>query len=68
MSKFYDQVRDMKPGLNEIIFHPSAPTETLKAITGTWQQRAWEAQMFSDPEVQASSSAKGSCSPTGKRS
>jgi len=25
----------------------------MKAITGTWQQRAWEAQMFSDPEVQA---------------
>jgi predicted glycoside hydrolase/deacetylase ChbG (UPF0249 family) len=51
LNKFYDQVRDMRPGLNEIIFHPSVLTETMKAITGTWQQRAWEAQMFSDPEV-----------------
>ncbi|HEX3725030.1 MAG TPA: polysaccharide deacetylase family protein [Pirellulales bacterium] len=51
--KFYEQVRDFSPGLNEIIFHPSVLTETLKAITGTWQQRAWEAQMFADAEVQA---------------
>ena len=28
-------------------------SDTLKAITGTWQQRAWEAQMFSDPAVKA---------------
>ena len=28
-------------------------SDTLKAITGTWQQRAWEAQMFADPEVHA---------------
>jgi chitin disaccharide deacetylase len=51
--KFYDQVRAFEPGLNEIIFHPSVLTDTLKAITGTWQQRSWEAQMFADPEVQA---------------
>jgi predicted glycoside hydrolase/deacetylase ChbG (UPF0249 family) len=46
-------VQSLSPGLNEIIFHPSVLTETLKAITGTWQQRAWEAQMFSDPAVHA---------------
>ena len=51
--KFYDQVRAFEPGLNEIIFHPSVLSDTLKAITGTWQQRAWEAQMFADPEVHA---------------
>jgi predicted glycoside hydrolase/deacetylase ChbG (UPF0249 family) len=49
--KFYDQVRAFEPGLNEIIFHPSVLSDTMKAITGTWQQRAWEAQMFADPEV-----------------
>lgn len=51
--KFQELVRSLSPGLNEIIFHPSVLTDTLKAITGTWQQRAWEAQMFSDPEMKA---------------
>jgi predicted glycoside hydrolase/deacetylase ChbG (UPF0249 family) len=44
-------VREMEPGINEVIFHPSTLTEGLKAITGSWQQRAWEAQMFSDPKL-----------------
>jgi chitin disaccharide deacetylase len=51
--KFFDLVRSLSPGINEIIFHPSVLSETLKQITGTWQQRAWEAQMFSDPAVHA---------------
>ena len=49
--KFFVLVRSLSPGLNEIIFHPSIPTEGLKHITGSWQQRAWESQMFSDPQV-----------------
>ena len=49
--KFYELVLSLSPGLNEIIFHPSVETEGLKHITGSWQQRSWEAQMFSDPEV-----------------
>jgi hypothetical protein len=44
-------VQSLKPGLTEIIFHPSILTENLKSITGSAQQRAWEAQMFSDPEI-----------------
>jgi len=51
--KFQELVRSLSPGLNEIIFHPSVLTDTLKAITGTWQQRSWEAQMFADPEMHA---------------
>ena len=51
--KFFTLVRSLSPGLNEIIFHPSVLSDTLKAITGTWQQRAWEAQMFADPQVHA---------------
>lgn len=50
---FQDLVLSLSPGLNEIIFHPSVETPTLKAITGSWQQRSWEAQMFSDPEMLA---------------
>ena len=49
--KFYDLVQSWQPGLIEIIFHPSEDTEHLKTITGSWQQRIWEAEMFADPDV-----------------
>ena len=48
---FIKLVQSLKPGLTEIIFHPSIFTENLRSITGSAQQRAWEAQMFSDPEI-----------------
>jgi predicted neuraminidase/predicted glycoside hydrolase/deacetylase ChbG (UPF0249 family) len=48
---FIKLVNMLKPGLTEIIFHPSVETDNLKTITGSWQQRVWEAEMFSDPEV-----------------
>jgi predicted glycoside hydrolase/deacetylase ChbG (UPF0249 family) len=43
--------RSLPPGLTEIIFHPSVETENLKSITNSWQQRVWEAEMFSDPDL-----------------
>lgn len=48
---FFQLIRSLKPGVTEIIFHPSVYSENLKGITGSWQQRVWEAQMFSDPVV-----------------
>jgi hypothetical protein len=48
---FIKMVQSLKPGLTEIIFHPSILTENLKSITGSAQQRAWEAELFSDPVV-----------------
>ncbi|MDD3713167.1 MAG: exo-alpha-sialidase [Candidatus Izemoplasmatales bacterium] len=48
---FFQLVNALDPGLTEIIFHPSFETENMKTITGSWQQRAWEAKMFSDKEV-----------------
>jgi predicted neuraminidase/predicted glycoside hydrolase/deacetylase ChbG (UPF0249 family) len=50
-ANFFKLVNALDPGLTEIIFHPSVETENLKTITGSWQQRAWEAQMFADPEM-----------------
>ena len=50
---FFALVQSMKPGLNEVIFHPSIETEGLKKTTGSWQQRVWEAKMFSDPSVKS---------------
>ena len=48
---FMNLVRSLKPGLTEIIFHPAVESDTLKEITHSWQQRVWEYQMFSDPEM-----------------
>ncbi len=50
-ANFFQLVNALDPGLTEIIFHPSIETDHLKSITGSWQQRVWEAKMFSDPEV-----------------
>jgi predicted glycoside hydrolase/deacetylase ChbG (UPF0249 family) len=49
--KFFALLNALEPGLTEIIFHPSVETENLKTITDSWQQRVWEAQLFSDPAV-----------------
>ncbi|MEJ1242090.1 polysaccharide deacetylase family protein [Chryseolinea sp. T2] len=51
--KFLTMIKSLKPGLTEIIFHPSVQTDNLKSITGSWQQRVWEAELFSDPIVTA---------------
>jgi predicted glycoside hydrolase/deacetylase ChbG (UPF0249 family) len=49
--KFFELVKQLPVGLTEIIFHPSVLTENLKTITGSWQQRVWESEMFADPVV-----------------
>lgn len=51
VDNFKKLIRSLSPGLTEIIFHPSVETENLKAITGSWQQRVWEAEMFGDPDL-----------------
>ncbi len=48
---FFALLNALGPGITEIIFHPSVETDNLKSITGSWQQRVWEAQLFSDPVV-----------------
>lgn len=48
---FKTLIRSLQPGLTEIIFHPSVETDNLRTITGSWQQRVWEAKMFSDPDL-----------------
>ena len=50
-TRFFELVKSLNAGLTEIIFHPSLLTENLKSITGTWQQRVWEGELFSDPVV-----------------
>lgn len=55
----FKTLRELEPGITEIIFHPSVPTVGLKAITNRWQQRAWEHQLFTDPKVQAFFKSEG---------
>lgn len=48
---FFNLVKTLPAGLTEIIFHPSVESDNLKSITNSWQQRVWEAELFSDPVV-----------------
>lgn len=48
---FFKLVKSMPNGLTEIIFHPATLSDNLKTITGTWQQRVWEGELFADPAV-----------------
>ena len=59
VENFKTLIRSLKPGLTEIIFHPSVETENLKTITNSWQQRVWEAKMFSDPKLTEFFKAEG---------
>jgi predicted glycoside hydrolase/deacetylase ChbG (UPF0249 family) len=52
-ANFFKLLNSLGPGLTEIIFHPSVETDNLKTITGSWQQRVWESQLFSDPVVKS---------------
>jgi len=51
VENFKNLIRSISPGLTEIVFHPSVESENLKTITDSWQQRVWEAEMFSDPDL-----------------
>jgi chitin disaccharide deacetylase len=50
-ANFMALVKSLKPGLTEIIFHPSTETDNLKSITRSWQQRVWESDLFADPVI-----------------
>ena len=50
-NNFMKLVNSLDAGITEIIFHPSFETENLATITGSWQQRVWEADMFADKEI-----------------
>jgi predicted glycoside hydrolase/deacetylase ChbG (UPF0249 family) len=45
-----DVVRKLKPGVTELYIHAALPTEELKAITGSWQTRSQEFEVFTHDE------------------
>jgi chitin disaccharide deacetylase len=50
---FLALLNDVAPGITQIAFRPAVATDGLPGIADDWQQRAWEADLFADPEVQA---------------
>lgn len=45
-------VKDLKPGVTELYIHAAVASEELKAITGSWQTRSQEYDLFAhDPDL-----------------
>ena len=43
-------VRNIKPGVTELYIHAGIPNDELKAITGSWQTRSQEFEVFTHDE------------------
>lgn len=45
-------VKNLKPGVTEVYVHPAVASDELKSITGTWQTRSLEYEVFThDPSM-----------------
>lgn len=55
----YELYRTFEPGVTETYIHPAVECDELKAITGSWQRRAWEYRLFSDPKTRQHIDALG---------
>ncbi len=51
--QLFQTINELGPGLTQIFLHPCDDTPGARRITDKWQQRVWEAQLLSDPQVQA---------------
>lgn len=45
-------IKGLKPGITELVMHPSLATDELKAITTTYAIRQADFDVFRDPEIQ----------------
>lgn len=49
---FYkDVIRNLTPGVHEIIIHPGDDSAEMRAITGSWRQRQEDTRVFADPAM-----------------
>ena len=48
---YYDVIRNLKPGVTEIIVHLSMNDEEIQHISGAWLRRWNEFQIFTDPKT-----------------
>jgi predicted glycoside hydrolase/deacetylase ChbG (UPF0249 family) len=49
--QFFQMVRDLPPGLTQVIAQPALDSDALRSLTDQWQQRVWDAQLLADPAV-----------------
>lgn len=47
----YELYRSFEPGVTETYIHPAIETDEIKGITGSWQRRVWEYELFKDPKT-----------------
>jgi hypothetical protein len=50
---YYAALRNLPPGVTEIIVHLSLDDEEIRAVTSAWAQRWHEYQIFTDPQTRA---------------
>ena len=51
--RLFKLIRELKPGITEILFHASVMTEELPLITGSAASRHADTQLLKDPELKA---------------
>jgi chitin disaccharide deacetylase len=60
-------VRKLKPGVTELYIHAGTPSDELKAITGSWQTRSQEFEVFTNDQEMKSLIAEQKITPIGYR-
>ena len=45
-------LRELPPGLTQMVIHPAVASPGLERLTDDWQQRVWEHQLLNDEIVQ----------------
>lgn len=55
----YELYRTFEPGVTETYIHPAVECDELKAVTGNWQRRVWEYELFRDPKTRQHIDALG---------
>lgn len=53
------QLKQLQPGVTELLFHPSLVTDELLAFHGQPEKRGMEFQLFRDPEIQQTLKTEG---------
>ncbi|MCS6863336.1 MAG: hypothetical protein NZT92_23765, partial [Abditibacteriales bacterium] len=48
---YYKFLRNLQPGVTEVIVHLSLDDEEIRAITSNWRARWHEYQIFTDPKT-----------------
>ena len=47
----YELYRTFDNGITETYIHPAYESDEIKAISGSWQRRVWEYELFKDPKT-----------------